>query len=48
MFIKPYFQSENTRNIKLDEPKAPAKLDKLKVPAKLDKLKVPLFTLEVS
>ena len=47
MFIKPYFQSKNTYNIKLDKLKAPTKLDKLEVPTKLDKLKAPLLTLEV-
>ena len=35
--IKPYFQSKNTYNIKLD---------KLKVTTKLDKIEVPLFILE--
>ena len=54
--VKPYFQSENTYNIKLDklevltklgESKAPTKLNKLKVFTELDKLKMPLFTLEV-
>ena len=57
MFIKPYFWSENTRNIKLDKLEISAKLDKLKTPTKLDKLKAPtgldkpeapLPTLEVS
>ena len=38
--VKPYFQSKNTCNIKLDKLKVPAKLDKLEVFAKLDKLKV--------
>jgi hypothetical protein len=47
MSIKPYFRSENTYTIKLDELEAPAKLDKLEVPAKLDKLEAPLPTLEV-
>ena len=37
-FVKPYFQSKNTYDIKLD---------KLEVPTKPDKLEVPLFTLEV-
>ena len=32
MSIKPYFQSKNTYDIKLDEPEAPTKLDELKVP----------------
>ena len=41
MFIKPYFWSKNTNNIKLDELKAPAKLDKLEIPVKLDKLEAP-------
>ena len=40
MSIKPYFQSKDTHNIKLDKLKVLAKLDKLKVPIKLDKLKV--------
>ena len=35
MFIKLYFWSENTYNVKL------------KIPAKLDELEAPLFTLEV-
>ena len=56
MFIKPYFQSKNTNDVKLNKlkiltklnkPKAPTKLDKLKIYAKLNKLKVPLPTLEV-
>ena len=38
MSVKPYFQSKNTYNIKLD---------KLKAPVKLDKLKAPLPTLKV-
>jgi len=38
MFIKPYFWSKNTYNIKPDE---------LEAPAELDKLEVPLSTLEV-
>ena len=38
MSIKPYFQSKNTYNIKLD---------KLKTPTKLNKLKAPLLTLEI-
>ena len=38
IFIKPYFQSKNTHDVKPDKPKAPTRLDKLKVP---------LFTLEV-
>ena len=41
MSVKPYFWSENTNNIKLDELEAPAKLDELEAPAKLDKLEVP-------
>jgi hypothetical protein len=47
MSVKPYFQSKNTCNIKLDELEAPAELDKLKAPAELDKLKTPLPTSEV-
>ena len=56
MSVKPYFQSKNTYNIKLNKLKAPIKLDKLeatikldklKIPTKLDKLKVLLPTLEV-
>ena len=55
MSIKPYFQSKNTYNIKLnelevlnklDELKAPIKLDDLEVPTKLNKLKVLLPTLK--
>ena len=38
MSVKPYFQPENTHNVKLDE---------LEATAKLDKLEVPLFTPEV-
>ena len=54
--VKPYFRSENTYNVKLDELEvpaeldeleAPAELDKLEAPAKLDKLEVPLPILEV-
>ena len=57
MFVKPYFWSKNTRNIKLDKLEAPTELnklevpailDELEVPAKLDKLKVLLPTSEVS
>ena len=40
--IKPYFQSKNTCNIKLDELEVLIKLDKLEVFAKLNKLKAPL------
>ena len=40
MSIKPYFQSKDTHNIKLDKLKATAKLDKLEATAKLDKLEV--------
>ena len=56
MFIKPYFQSKNTRDVKLDKLevftklnklKVPTKLNKLKVPVKLNKLKTPLLTLKV-
>ena len=46
MSVKPYFQSKNTNNIKLNELKIPAKLDKLKVPAKLNKLEVLMPTLK--
>ena len=38
MSVKPYFQSKNTNNVKLD---------KLEAPAKLDKLEAPIPTLEV-
>ena len=41
MSIKPYFQSKNTNNIKLDKLEAPTKLNKLEVPAELDKLEAP-------
>ena len=56
MFVKPYFQPENTYNIKpdkldvttkLDKLEAPNKLDKLGAPTKLDKIEVLLPTLEV-
>ena len=47
MSIKPYFQSKNTNDIKLDKLKVFTKLDKLKAPTKLDKLKVPIPTLKV-
>ena len=49
-FIKPYFQSKNTYNAKLDKLEVFTKLDKLEVPVKLDKLKVlaELNKLEVS
>ena len=47
IFIKPYFQSKNTYNVKLDELEAPAKLDKLETPTELNKLKAPLPTPEV-
>ena len=40
IFIKPYFQSKNTYNIKLDKLKVPIKLNKLKTLIKLNKLKV--------
>ena len=46
-FIKPYFRSKNTHNVKLDELEVLTKLDELETPAKLNKLKVPLPTLEV-
>ena len=39
MSIKPYYQSKNTHNIKLDELETPAKPDKLEAP--LPTLKVP-------
>ena len=42
IFIKPYFRSEDTYNIKLDKLKGPIKLDKLEVPIKLDELEVPI------
>ena len=38
MSVKPYFQSEDICNIKLDKLEVFAKLDKLKVLIKLDKL----------
>ena len=47
IFIKPYFWSENTCDIKLDELEVFIKLNKLEVPAELDKLEVLLPTLEV-
>ena len=47
MFVKPYFWSKNTYNIKLDKLEAPAKLDKLEAPAKPDKSEALLPTLEV-
>ena len=47
IFIKPYFQSKNTHNIKLDELEVPTKLNKLKAPTKLDKLKTLILTLKV-
>jgi hypothetical protein len=47
MFIKPYFQSKNTCNIKLDKLEVPAELDKLKAPTEPDKLEAPLPTLKV-
>ena len=47
IFVKPYFQLENTHNIKLDELEATAELDKLKATAELNKLEVLLSTLEV-
>ena len=39
MSVKPYFQSKNTCNAKLDKLEVPAKLNKLEAPVKLDKLK---------
>ena len=48
MFIKPYFQSKNTYDVKLDELEVIAELDELEATAKLDKLEVPLPTLKVS
>ena len=47
MSVKPYFQPENTYNIKLDKLEVTAELDELEVTAKLDKLEAPLSTLEV-
>ena len=47
MFVKPYFQLENTCDIKLDKLEVPIKLDKLEAPAEPDKLEVCLPTLEV-
>ena len=41
MSIKPYFRSENTNNVKLDELEAPAELDKLEAPTESEKLEVP-------
>ena len=46
MSIKPYFQSKNTNNIKLDELEALAEPDELEAPAELDKLEAPMPTLE--
>ena len=40
IFIKPYFQSKDICNIKLDKLKAFIKLNKLEVPITLDKLEV--------
>src|SRR6266702_3311969 len=54
--VKPYFWSENTHDVKLDELEvtaeldeleATAELDKLEMTAELDELEVPLPTLEV-
>ena len=47
MSIKPYFQSENTNDIKLDKLKVPTKLDKLEALTKLNKLEVFIPILEV-
>ena len=47
MFIKPYFWSKNTYNIKLDKLEVLTKLDKLETPTKLNKLEVFLPTLKV-
>ena len=41
MSVKPYFQPENTHNIKPDEPEVTTKLDELEVPVELDELEVP-------
>ena len=45
--VKPYFWSEDTYDIKLDELEVTAEPDKLEATAKLDKQEVPLPTLEV-
>jgi hypothetical protein len=47
MSVKPYFQSENTYNVKPDELEAPVEPDELEVPVKPDKLEVPLPTSKV-
>ena len=47
MSVKPYFQSKNTHDVKLDKLEAPVEPDKLEALTKLDKLEVPLSTLEV-
>ena len=47
MSVKPYFQPENTHDVKLDELEVTTEPDELEVTAELDKLKAPLFTLEV-
>ena len=47
MSVKPYFQSKNTNNIKLDELEAPTKLNELEAPAELDKLEALIPTLKV-
>jgi len=45
--IKPYFRSENTHNVELDELEAPTEPDEPEIPAELNKLEAPLPTLEV-
>ena len=45
--IKPYFQPENTYDIKLDELEVITEPDELEITAELDKLKASLPTLEV-
>ena len=47
MSVKPYFQPENTHDVKPDELEATAKPDELEATAESDELKVPLPTPEV-
>ena len=45
--VKPYFQPENTHDVKLDELETTAKPDEPEATAKLDELEAPLPTPEV-
>ena len=45
--VKPYFQPENTHDVKLDKLEATAEPDEPEMTAKLDELEAPLPTLEV-